>query len=272
MHSNPDYEKLIAAHDGDMALVYLYVSQTGVTDITAIATALFLTLERVDDAFRKLSLQGLVKVSDPKNTDKKTPTPENVRSVYSAGQLVEASKDMAFSAIRQEAEQVVGRVLNADDLSTLLDIYQHLEFPAETVFVLLHYCEKISNRAPRMAFISKQAYRWKDSGIVTVEDAEEFVDRDLQRRSQFGQIKAVLQIRDREFTSYESELVSKWLGDSYTIEDINDAYEITIKNTGKCSFAYLDRVLANRRSEIPEKPEISPEKLPEVRRPRKVNS
>ena len=276
MPRNDDFEKLIAAHDGTMALVYIYISVHPKAENRDIARDLCLTVRQVEESLEKLSLQGISPSSVPASKQSAfTPEPADSRSNYTSSDFEEASKDSAFSALHQEAEQITGRLLNTDDLNYLLDIYWHLGLPAATIYTLLHYCEKIAKTRPRMSFISKQAYRWKNTGIISVEDAESFVDEDLKRRSKFGEIKTSLQIFDRNLTSSEEEFITSWLKLGRTVEDIEAAYEKTVNNTGKRSFQYMNKILLNPNSAKPGdkgRGDIDPEHLPPVQSPqRKVN-
>ena len=268
MPSSTDFEKLIAAHDGTMALVYIYLSVHSNAEKRDIARDLCLTVKQVEDSLEKLSLQSLLPVSSQQEEKVPfTPEPADTRSNYTAADFEEASKDNAFSALRQESEQITGRILNSDDLNYLLDIYWHLQLPAATIYTLLHYCDKIAKAKPRMSFISKQAYNWKNSGIISVEDAELFVDEDLKRRTMLGEIKSVLQISDRKLTSAEEEYITSWLKSGRTIEEIEEAYEKTVNNTGKRSFPYMNKVLLNPNSSKPTangKKILRPEDLPPV--------
>lgn len=250
MDSKEVFQKLIQAHDGDMALVYIYVAQSGDTDPVSCAKALFMTVSRVEEALEKLKVQGLVGTAETQKSSVNADTPvvalpADEPASYTAQEIEEAFSRSDYLALSQETRKVLGRELSKDDLEKLLDICRHLELPAETVFVLLHYCEKISSSKLRMSFIQRQAYIWKNRDIITVEQAEDFVEKDLELRSASGQIRQIVQIKDRNFTSKEQEYVSSWLSDGFTMDAIESAYEKTVNNTGKLSFPYMDKVLRN---------------------------
>ena len=243
-------EKLIMAHDGDMALLYIYYSRRKTMDISQAAKDLFMTLSRAETAYEKLELQGFFdgeKPSDetPPAQDGKEIEDIDTPRLYTTAEIEKASEDKIFKALLQEAELVMGKILTKDDISKLLDMYSHLGLSAEVIFVLLHYCELVSTRRPRMSYVQKVAYSWHQDGIESAEQAELFVENDLSRRSSMGMVKSALHIYDRDLTTKEREYACSWLDMDFTEDDIEQAYEICIDNKGKYIIAYINSVLEN---------------------------
>ena len=63
--SSADADKLIAAHDGDVALLYIYYTRTGCTDPEQAAHDLCRTLREISSAEEKLNRMGLCPGSVP---------------------------------------------------------------------------------------------------------------------------------------------------------------------------------------------------------------
>ena len=160
-----------------------------------------------------------------------------------------ARSDNGFSAVLQEAEQVLGKQLSRHDMSRLLGIYNHLGLPADVIFILLHYCEDSSGgpdgaeRRPTMNFIERQAFSWVNHGIATAEAAEAFAEREKSVREDLGRIRRVLEIYDRNLTGNERASIESWLSAGLSDEVIRKAYEITVERTGKRSMAYMNKIL-----------------------------
>ena len=250
MTSSEKAEKLIMAHDGDMALLYIYFTKRNTTDVAKAAKDLFMTLSRAESAYEKLELQGFFDDApeasgNSRIDDAAERAEDDYAPRYTSEDIAEASKDYAFTALLDEAQEIMGKLLTKDDMAKLLDIYKHLALPADTIFALMHYCEIISSRTPRMAYIHKIAYSWHQKGIITYEQAEAFIEQDLSRKSELGKIKSALHIFDRDFTTKERENANAWIDMGMSEDDVEEAYEICVDRNGKYANAYINKILIN---------------------------
>ena len=248
MTASEKAEKLIMAHDGDMALLYIYFTRRNTTDVAKAAKDLFMTLSRAESAYERLELQGFFEEDTGSSTRKEVSVEkadDDYAANYTAEEISEASKDYAFKALLDEAQEITGKILTRDDMAKLLDIYKHLQLPADTIFALMHYCEIISSRTPRMAYIHKIAYSWHQKGIITYEQAEAFIEQDLSRKSELGKIKSALHIFDRDLTTKERENANAWIDMGMSEDDVEQAYEICVDRNGKYANAYINKILIN---------------------------
>ena len=168
-------DRLIAAHDGDVALLYLYIRRSGSADTEGAARALCRTLGEMEAALEKLGRMGLLgdeAAAKPAGQDRFPPADEMPQ--YSAADIV-SRDDKAFSAVLLEAQRVLGHALSTPDLKKLFGIYDYLRLPAEVIMLLLHHCVTLSNgRLPSRRFIEKEAFVWADNEIRTAEQAEAY--------------------------------------------------------------------------------------------------
>lgn len=250
MTSSEKAEKLIQAHDGDMALLYIYFSKRSTTSIDDAVRDLYMTRQRAEAAYEKLETQGFFNSSRSDDSHGSSRVGNEKASdddfvEYTSAEIESASHESAFKALLSEAEKILGKILTKDDMSRLLDIYKHLGMPAETIYFMMHYCEIISSRKPRMSYIQKTAYTWHGNGIIEIEKAEEYVERQLSRNSELGRIKSALCIRDRELTTREREMANSWIDMGFTEEDVHEAYEICVDRNGKYVSAYINKILLN---------------------------
>ena len=257
-------EKLIRAHDGDVALLFLYITHTGCTNSERAAAALCKTLAEIDAAAEKLKRMGLYP-SESRVIRSSFGTVQGKEGQVSAGD--ELSKDNApeytvsdvaecvkvdsgFAAVRDEAAVIMGRPLNSDELKRLLVIYNYIGLPADVIYLLLHYCSDISQnsdgqgRRPTMNFIQNQAFLWGRLGINDYDNAERYVEEQLSRRTRIGEIKDALDIGTRRLVAAEQRYISSWIDMGFGPDAVNLAYNITVENTGKLAWKYLDRILA----------------------------
>lgn len=258
-------DRLIAAHDGDVALLYLYRLRTGESDCERAARDLCRTLREIEAADEKLRRLGLSEsgAAHPSAKayaeDTSAPAPAAARippaladelPEYRAEDLIRRSReDGEFAAIIAEASKVMGRALSSVDMKTLFGIYDYLGMPADVIMLLINHCAKQysrrygTQRRPSTRAIQKEAYFWVNREIMTVEQAEEFIRADDARRSTAAQVCALMGIAGREPTKTESEYISSWLDMGFDPDSIAIAYDRTVTNTGALRWSYMNKII-----------------------------
>lgn len=242
-------DKLIAAHDGDVALLYIYLLRTGSEDLESAARDLCRTMGEVSAAYEKLQRMGLLSGgSGAPATEKEPPRhPEPAEELpeYETADLVRRSReDAGFAAVVQEAQKVLGHVLSSSDLKRLFGIYDYLALPPEVILMLLNHCVSTSkNRRPSMRYIEKQAYVWANREILSLEQAEEYIRQSRERQEDIGRAKAALNIQGRELTVTEGKYLASWLDMGFREDCLAIAYDRTVTNTGALKWNYMDKIL-----------------------------
>lgn len=241
-------EALIAAHDGDVALLYIYLCCRGGEDLERAARELCRTMGEISAAWEKLQRMGLLpgeRAFQDRPVPAPKPAPAEELPEYETEDLVRRSReDAGFSAIVTEAQKVLGHVLSSSDLKRLFGIYDYLALPPEVILMLLNHCVSISQgRRPSMRFIEKEAYVWSNREIMSLEQAEEYIRSSRRRREDVGRIKESLGIRGRELTATEQKYISSWLDMGFGEECISIAYDRTVTNTGALKWNYMNKIL-----------------------------
>ena len=261
--SQASADRLIAAHDGDVALLYICLQRTD-GDLEGAARELCRTMGEIEAAHEKLLRMGLIGTApapshvptvptelphEERKQETKFPPAEELPE-YRAEDIVRRSKeDDAFAAIVAEAQKVLGHVLSSSDLKRLFGIYDYLALPPEVVLELLNYCVSISRspsgegRRPSMRFIEKEAYAWVHMEIFTLEQAEEYIQKSQLRRGDIGKISEALGIRGRALTPSEQRFICSWLDMGFTLDAIELAYDRTVTNTGALKWGYMNKIL-----------------------------
>ena len=243
-----DADRLIAAHDADVALLYLFRLRTNCTDDERTARELCMTLREVKEAGEKLERL----IHPASESFQYTPAPEMPDEIpeYTSADVVKRSEsDPAFSAIIEEAKRVMGKPLSSPDIKILFGIYDHFGMPAEVVMLMLNYCGLVyerkygTQRRPSMRSFEKEALWWANRELLTMEAAEEYIQWDNRRASDVGRIKELLGIRGRELVKSEQERINSWLDMGFTEDVISIAYERTVTNTGALKWNYMDKIL-----------------------------
>ena len=237
-------DRLLAAHDGDMALLYLYLLRHGSLDPEDAARTLCRTLAEVEAAAEKLERMGIPEAPRrPAGPSRPIPEPADEPPEYNARDIVERG-DPAFTALVTEAQKALGHALSTPDLKKLFGIYDYLRLPPEVIMMLLNHCVKVSKgRLPSMRFIEKEAYAWANREILTLEQAEEYIARSDSLREKSAKTAELLGIRGRELTATENRYISAWLEMGFGEDLIEMAYDRTVTNTGGLKWSYMNSIL-----------------------------
>ena len=241
-------DKLLNAGDGDAVLLYLYMLKThGQSTPDETAAAMGKSAGWVASAMAVLSRLGLIKFDEtPVELQPGAPAEEPARfTVDDIKQEIETGSD--FSALVDEIQRSLG-TLSPDGLERLFGIYHDLRLPAEVIMLLITHCISESRgngkgRTPSMKYIEQAAYTWEREGIFSLERAEEYLKAIEARRSAYGEIKAALQIRDREFSTTEKRYVDGWIAMGFGADAVEIAYDRTVLKTGKPAIGYTDAII-----------------------------
>lgn len=247
-------QRLIAAHDGDVALLYLLRQQRPGCDMEEAAGALCRTLGEMRAAEEKLRRMGLW----DEDGERAAPTREAVKHLppadelpqYSAQDIRALSESSAgFEAVCREAAQIKGRQLSSAELGVLAGIVDYLRLPYEVVLLLLHYCrEQAEARHPgsRPSFraIQSAAFRWANLELLSPEQAEDFIRGEQDRGEAVARIQALLGLTGRALTAPERRHIESWLSQGFDDGAIELAYERTVYNTGGLKWPYMDKILS----------------------------
>lgn len=236
-----DCQKLLGYHNGDAALLLLYL-RCG-NPLAAAGDALAMPEGRLAEAKAALCQLGLWQ-----EETMRVPREES-RPAYSEQDVLDAQKhDKDFESLRGEVQRNLGRVLNVEDLKILLGILRYLGLPAEVVSLLISHCKEKNRhrgnpRNPSMRTIEREAYAWADRGIDTLEAAVAYVREETIRASGIAKIKKTLQIYDRGLTAGEEKYAGSWLEMGFDQEALALAYEKTCVNTGGLKWPYMNKIL-----------------------------
>ena len=246
-------DRLISAHDGDVALLYVWLCRNGEFDAEKAARDLCKTSREIESAHEKLLRLDILGQKAPEKVQK-IPEPEDRLPEYTAKDIVQrSSTDDGFKAVLNEAQQALGRVLSSADMKTLFGIYDYLALPPEVIFLLLNYCVQAcaakygQGRIPSMRSIEKEAYAWVNREILTVEQAEEFIAAAALRRSAVGKAQSALNIGGRTLTATEAKYIEAWLDMGFDAEALAIAYDRTVTNTGALKWGYMNKILLSWR-------------------------
>lgn len=241
-------DRLISAHDGDVALLYIWLDRNGALDSDRAARELCRTENEVKNAYEKLMRLTPAAAPEPEKA-KKLPPPEELPEYTSADIVRRSKEDSGFQAVVSQAQNKLGRTLSTADMKTLFGIYDYLALPADVIFMLISYCIDVfrekygAGRLPSMRSIEKEAYSWANKEIITIEQADEYIRTAAEKRSRAGELKLSMGIGSRVLTPTERKYMTSWFDMGFDNEAILIAYDRTVTNTGALKWGYMNKIL-----------------------------
>ena len=234
--------KLLCAQNPDAALLYLYLKNGGA--INQAAQKLGYTESRYACAHATLRQLGLLP------EEKQVRLPGEQPQYTELDVLSAMDMDMDFRSLYGEVQRLLGKNLNTEELKILLGFTRYLGMPAEVIVLLVCHCKDEARklggkRNPTLRNIEKEAYKWADKGIDTMEAAAAYTQQQNLRFSRVGRIMEILQIRGRNLTAPEKRYIKSWLEMGFEEETIGLAYERSCVNTGGLAWPYINKILTS---------------------------
>ena len=239
-----DIDRLLQSRDGVCALVYLALQRTGGRPLQA--GALGLTEQALTEALQKLA--SLVLVAG-KKAEKPLP-PADELPQYTAEDLVRrVREDVTFQSVCAHAEQFFGRKLTTPETQALLGMQDYLGLPVEVLMELITHVfttyrsEKGPGRNPTMRMVEREAYVWAQNELMTQELAEEYIERQKQRRGDMARLMEALEITGRAPSPSEKKYLSAWLDMGFSADAVAEGYDRTVISAGALKWPYLNKIL-----------------------------
>ncbi len=249
-------EKIIQAHDGDMALLWLYLQKNPSGSLENAARTLCRTMSEIaaaEEKLERLDLSCSAGSEEKKSAgkisgyEKKLP-PEDELPDYRISDLVSRSQeDSKFAALVTEAQRALGRILSTSDMKKLFGLYDYLALPPEVIMMLLNYCVSSAGTGNSISMrqVEKEGYVWSNKAISTLEQAEEYIATRQKRSEELIRAAQVLGIRGRPLSQTESKFLSSWLDMGFDDVMLEMAYDRTLTNTGGLKWGYMNGILKN---------------------------
>lgn len=275
-------DKLIQSGKSVYLSVYMFaLSQfyKGKTDITNgfIADSLHINIIDVVNAFLYCSSQGLVKIHNFLSVEdaefdvelcfdvKSRVNLSNFKPQYKTGEISKRiASDGKLSQMYKIVSTILGKNLSSADIEVLYSMHDYYRLPPEVIVVMTEY---FSGRGiTTMRKLEKEAQKWSESGVDTVAKAKRHIKKREEFLSYAGTVKRIVGAIERKLTTKELEFIGRWQQElKATPEAVKEAYEITINNTGKLSFNYMNKVIE---AKISEKPKSAPAKKENAKKSR----
>lgn len=167
------------------------------------------------------------------------------KKLYSKAQLKPFLNDNDISDVIFLAENYLGKTLNSTEASTLLYIYETLNFSVELIDYLIEY--SVSKGTKSMRYIETVALAWHKEGITTVDKAKECTN--TYSKNIFAVMKA-FGLSNRGPGESEKNFIDTWSNEyGFSLDVIIEACNRTIQLIHQPSFEYADSILKRWKKE-----------------------
>ncbi len=148
-----------------------------------------------------------------------------------------------------ECHRLWGRMLNIQEINTLLGLSDYLGLDWDYILSLLARCVSDMDRRGAkhsMRYVEKQALHFYDEEIRTLDALQEkFRALDLLHSTEH-RLRTLFGMGDRALSPSEKKYFSAWLYDfGYDFEIIEMAFNITVDKKGKPDKPYMNSILFN---------------------------
>ncbi len=152
-----------------------------------------------------------------------------------------------------ECARLWGNLLNLQETNVLLELSDYLGLEWDYILSLIARCVEDMKRLGMkhsMRYVEKQAIRFYDEGITTLDALQDKFRALDELHSVEGKLRRLFGMGERKLTPAETKHFSTWLHDfHYDFEIIERAYNIAVDNKGTPDKRYINAVLANWNSQ-----------------------
>jgi DnaD/phage-associated family protein len=244
-------DRLMAAGNGDAALLYLFLLRKGgAYDEAAAARTLRWDRPRLSAGYEALVSMGLARKMAAAPLPAESAADQEPPEYTSADIVRELDEpDSSFPSLVKEVQRRLGKILSTADLKTLYTLYDFLALPAEVVCMLVSHCvEDIEEKygrghKPRMSQVRKAAFAWHRLGLDTVEAVEEHLKRQASVRGREKTLLPLVGVIGRAPVEGERRYITAWVDMGFPDEAIGLAYERTLLKKQSMNWPYMNSIL-----------------------------
>lgn len=151
------------------------------------------------------------------------------------------SKDSNKDMLR-DIENLIGRTLSPSEMSNYLSWQTEFNFSSELILILIEYC--LSKGKNDSRYFEKVALSWFDSGVKTIEDAQNLITKHEDKWVRIRHILNYLGIKNTDIMKPQQDMIEKWLFQyNFSTEVILKACEICSQRLNRADFRYIDGIL-----------------------------
>ena len=163
---------------------------------------------------------------------------EKEKNSYDAAGLSALKKDKNVTTLLNISAQYFGHPLNANEIRTLIFIYDRLGFSLELADYLVEYC--VSNNMKDIKTIEQIAIGWYKDGVSDIGSAK----KHLKKSDKTAQTIMGYLGKTGNITDFELKFINRWTGYlGFSLSIIEEACKRTVLHTDVNRFNYANGIL-----------------------------
>lgn len=262
------------------ALLFAFANAGEPLDAEAVSKATGLTAEDAADALRYWAQRGYLRdeaqtaapaapaaeppaaAPTPAEPEKKQKEAFDLKPSKPSYEMIckRLAEDAGVRELFSEAQMKLGRTIGTADQASLLLLYDYYGLPAEVILAICEYA-RIHKKERNMGYIYTVGVDWSRREIDTLEAADAELKLLESINTAWRSFAAAVKLPNPYPTAAQQKYLAKWTADwKFSMDMLVLAYEETLKNAGKASFPYMDKILAAWRSAGIDTPEKAAER------------
>lgn len=161
---------------------------------------------------------------------------------YSNEELAAVLENGVTATFIDEAQRILGKIFNKNDIGKLVGIVDRLGFEEEAVLAILSYCVRIGKKS--VSYAERIALSFYDSDISTAEAVHAEIDYIERKNSAVEKVRSLFGYGGRALSATEKRLFTAWTVEwGFSIEIIKKAYDITVDAIHEAAPKYTNSIL-----------------------------
>lgn len=222
--------------------VFVYCMGKSEFDISVASESIGISAEDFEEALKFWIETGLI--SEPESV---SPASKRINLLQSydgetLAKAMENEKD--FASLKDTVEEMLGKVLNKNDINLLYNIYHFSGLGADFVCTLVAYA--VARGKANMRYITQTALSMYDEGVDTYEKLEAVLSARQKQEDMRSRFLALCGFGSRKLSSKEEGYMTKWFSEfDLSFDVVKVAYEKMVDSIGEVRLAYLDKILTD---------------------------
>ena len=163
----------------------------------------------------------------------------------SAADIARTIRNKKLAALFDECAALMGKsMLTPAEIRRISELCSQYELSEEYILTLAAHLHE--EKMLSVGILVKRAIKLVGDGIGSIETLTEYIAAREKEKTELAEYRRIFGIYNRSLTKKEKEYLERWSGElAYGTEVVGMAYDIAVMNTGKISFAYMDKLLSD---------------------------
>ena len=163
---------------------------------------------------------------------------------YTNEELVGILESNVRPAFVDEAQKVMGKMFNKNEVGKLIGIVDQLGFEEEAVLAILAYCVRLEKKS--VSYAEKIAVTFHDQDISRADEVHAQIDYLERCNSNIEKIRGIFGFGGRALTATEKKYFTAWTEElGFDLDIIRRAYELTVDSIHEPVPKYTNKILTN---------------------------